>query len=485
MISLSLLLLILPLVFSVITGFLSGKNARASAMAGALINLVVAGYAFTQFEANTSYQFAFLSDWIPSIGAKFHIGIDGINLLLILLTNLLLPVIIYTVKHEDSNRSGLYYCLILFMQFALLGVFMALDALLYYIFWELALIPIYLILLGFSSQPDFKTFVKFFIYTLAGSLFMFIAILYVYIKAPGGNFSIDNFYNNHLSEQEQIWVFLGFFIAYAIKIPIIPFHTWQPDTYTKASTPGTMLLSGVMLKMGTFSLLRWLLPVAPLALATVTPVVIILCIIGIVYGSIIAIRQKNIKTLFAYSSLAHVGLISAGVFALNADGFNGALIQMFNHGIIIVGLFLIAEIIYTRTETYHISELGGIRNEAPTLAFTFLIIILASVALPLTNGFVGEFLLLNGVFQYNQWMAVVGGTTVILSATYMLRMYQRTMLGLDRDYTKTILDLSYVEKIMVLGLVLIIIVTGIWPSILLDPIKPAVENLLNIIKIVQ
>ncbi|HMW75179.1 MAG TPA: NADH-quinone oxidoreductase subunit M, partial [Saprospiraceae bacterium] len=345
--------------------------------------------------------------------------------------------------------------------------------------------PIYLILLGFSSQPDFKTFVKFFIYTLAGSLFMFIAILYVYIKAPGGNFSIDNFYNNHLSEQEQVWVFLGFFIAYAIKIPIIPFHTWQPDTYTKASTPGTMLLSGVMLKMGTFSLLRWLLPVAPLALATVTPVVIILCIIGIVYGSIIAIRQKNIKTLFAYSSLAHVGLISAGVFALNADGFNGALIQMFNHGIIIVGLFLIAEIIYTRTETYHISELGGIRNEAPTLAFTFLIIILASVALPLTNGFVGEFLLLNGVFQYNQWMAVVGGTTVILSATYMLRMYQRTMLGLDRDYTKTILDLGTVEKIMVLGLVLIIIVTGIWPSILLDPIKPAVENLLNIIKIVQ
>lgn len=485
MISLSLLLLIIPLVFSVITGMLGGKNSRASAMVGALINLVVSVYVFTQFQTTTEYQFAFLSDWIPAIGAKFHIGIDGINLLLILLTNVLMPVIIYTVRHDENNRPGLYYGLILFMQFALLGVFMSLDALLYYIFWELALIPIYLILLAFSSQPDFKTFVKFFIYTLAGSLFMFIAILYVYIKAPGGNFSLDNFYNNHLSEQEQIWVFLAFFAAYAIKIPIIPFHTWQPDTYTKASTPGTMLLSGVMLKMGTFSLLRWLLPLTPLALATVTPYVLFLCIAGIIYGSIIAITQKNIKTLFAYSSLAHVGLISAGVFVLNADGFNGALMQMFNHGIIIVGLFLIAEIVYKRTETYHISELGGIRNEAPVLAFSFLVIILASVALPLTNGFVGEFLLLNGVFQYNKWMAIAGGTTVILSATYMLRMYQRTMLGVDHNYTKTFTDLDAFEKFTILALILVIVATGIWPSILLDPIKPSVENLLSIIKIVQ
>lgn len=485
MISLSLLLLLIPLIFSVFTGFLSGQNARISAMLGSLVSLGISIFVFTQFKSNSDYQFPFLVDWIPSIGAKFHLGIDGINILLVLLTNILIPIIIFTVKPNENNKPGLYYALILFMQAALLGVFMALDALLYYLFWELALIPIYIIMLLFSGQTNYKTVVKFFIYTLAGSLFMFVAILYVYIKAPGANFSLDNFYNNHLSQNDQIWVFIGFFIAYAIKIPIIPFHTWQPQTYTEAPTPGTMLLSGIMLKMGTFSLLRWLLPVAPLAIATMTPYILGLSIAGVIYGSIIALMQKNLKTLLAYSSLAHVGLISAGVFALNADGFNGALLQMFNHGIIIVGLFLVVEIIFNRTETYQISELGGIRNNAPTLAFMFLIILLASVAMPLTNGFVGEFLLLNGIFQYNGWAGLAGGSTVILGAAYMLKMYQNTILGVDHKYNKTITDLALGEKLFLFPLIIVILVIGIWPAILLDPIKPSVENLLNIIKIVK
>jgi NADH-quinone oxidoreductase subunit M len=213
MISLSLLLLLIPLIFSVFTGFLSGQNARISAMLGSLVSLGISIFVFTQFKSNSDYQFPFLVDWIPSIGAKFHLGIDGINILLVLLTNILIPVIIFTVKPNENNKLGLYYALILFMQAALLGVFMALDALLYYLFWELALIPIYIIMLLFSGQTNYKTVVKFFIYTLAGSLFMFVAILYVYIKAPGANFSLDNFYNNHLSKNDQIWVFIGFFYS--------------------------------------------------------------------------------------------------------------------------------------------------------------------------------------------------------------------------------------------------------------------------------
>ncbi len=485
MISLSLVLLLIPLIFSVISGFLPGVSSRVSAMCGALLNLLVSIYIFTQFKTSSDYQFSFLSDWIPSIGAKFHIGIDGINLLLILLTNLLIPVIIFTVKTDETNRPGLFYALIMFMQAALLGVFLSLDVLLYYLFWELALIPIYIIILLWSGQGGYKTVVKFFIYTLAGSLFMFASILYVYLKAPGGNFSLDNFYNNHLSQPEQIWIFLGFFLAYAIKIPIIPFHTWQPDTYTQAPTPGTMLLSGIMLKMGTFSLLRWLLPIAPLAISTLNPYIMALCVGGVVYGSVIALMQKNLKTLLAYSSLAHVGLISAGVFALNADGFNGALLQMFNHGVIIVGLFFIVEIIHNKTNTYFISEMGGLRNNAPTMAFLFLIILLASVAMPLTNGFIGEFLLLNGIFQYNVAASIIGSSTVILGAAYMLKMYQRTMLGADYSYSKTITDLNFGEKVFLFPLIAIILVIGLFPSILLDPIKPSVENLLNIIKIVK
>jgi NADH-quinone oxidoreductase subunit M len=280
-------------------------------------------------------------------------------------------------------------------------------------------------------------------------------------------------------------VFLGFFAAYAIKIPIIPFHSWQPETYTNAPTPGTMLLSGIMLKMGTFSLLRWLLPIAPLALPFVTPYVIGLCVAGVLYGSLIALSQKNIKTLLAYSSLAHVGLISAGVFSLNADGFNGALLQMFNHGVIIVGLFYVVEIIYNRTDTYHIPDLGGLRNNAPTLAFFFLILVLASVAMPVTNGFVGEFLLLNGIFQYKLWACLIACTTVILGAAYMLKMYQRVMLGSDHQYLKIINDITLEEKFVLLPLAAIILLIGIWPDLLLAPIKPSVEHLLSIIKIVK
>jgi NADH-quinone oxidoreductase subunit M len=480
----SLALIVIPFVFALVVAFCNNNTARIIAIIGSLINLLVTIYAFSQFEKTTDYQFAFLADWIPSIGAKFHIGMDGINILLILLTNILSPIIIIStdIKH---NKPSLLYGLILFMQCALLGVFLSLDVLLYYLFWELALLPVYLIILLWGSENRYKTVVKFFIYTLAGSLLMLASILYVYLKSPGGNFSIDNFYNNHLSALEQKWVFIGFFAAFAIKIPIIPFHTWQASTYTEAPTSGTMLLAGIMLKMGTYSLLRWLLPITPLALSSMMPYAIGLAVAGIIIGSVIALTQNHFKTLLAYSSLAHVGLISAGIFALNMDGIKGGLLQMFNHGIIVVGLFYIAEIINKRTSTYQLSEMGGIRTHAPQLATYFLLLVLASVALPLTNGFIGEFLLLNAVFQYNMYLSILAGLTIILGAAYMFRLYQKTMLGLDYQYQRIIPDLSITEKIVLIPLTVIIIYIGIFPGYLLDVINPSVEKLLSIIKIVN
>ena len=477
----SLALIIIPLVFAFVAALCNASMARMVAIFSSLCSLVVAVIALCQFQKTADYQFEFVTEWIPSIGAQFHLGIDGISILLVLLTNILAPIILISTDTKYKRQSFLFG-LILFMQAALVGVFLSLDVLLYYLFWELALLPIYLIILMWGGDNRYKTVVKFFIYTLAGSLLMLASILYVYLKSPGVNFTIDNFYNNGLSVAEQRWVFLGFFAAFAIKIPIVPFHTWQAATYTEAPTSGTMLLSGIMLKMGTYSVLRWLLPVTPLALPIMTPYIIVLCVAGVILGSLIALNQKHFKTLLAYSSLAHVGLISAGMFALNMDGIKGSLIQMFNHGIIVVGLFYIAEIVYRRTNTYQITELGGIRLHAPHLASMFMVLLLGSVALPLTNGFVGEFLLLNGIFQYNMWLSAFAGLTIILGAAYMLRLYQRTMLGLDHRYQIIIPDLSGTEKLVLIPLVVIVIYLGIFPGYFLDIISPSVEKLLSVIK---
>src|SRR5688500_11467856 len=257
-------------------------------------------------------------------------------------------------------------------------------------------------------------------------LFVFIML---YWFNPCQSFDIRELYDNNIGASDQSWLFWMFFLAFAIKIPIVPFHTWQADTYRESPTQGTMLLSGIMLKMGIYSLLRWMLPILPLGVAKWGPLAIVLCVVGIVYASIIAIRQKNIKDLFAYSSVAHVGLISAGIFAINLYGFEGSVVQMLAHGVNVVGLFYCADIILNRTNTLTIDNLGGIRNHAPVFATMFMVIVLGSVALPLTNGFIGEFLLLYGVYEYNTWLAVFAGLTIILGAVYMLRMYKKVMLG--------------------------------------------------------
>jgi NADH-quinone oxidoreductase subunit M len=343
------------------------------------------------------------------------------------------------------------------------------------------LIPIYFIALLWGNdtfEVRKKTVFKFFIYTFAGSLFMLVGFIYLYQKA--GSFMLYDLYNVNLSSKEQYWIFLAFFIAYAIKIPIFPFHTWQASTYEKAPTIGTMLLSGIMLKMGLYSIIRWQLPITSDAARELMPTILVLCIIGVIYGSIVALKQVNIKRFLAYSSLAHVGLIAAGAYTLTADGLRGAVLQMIAHGLVIVGLFFAAEILYKRYNTRLINEMGGIRQQAPKFASAFMILVFASIGLPGTFSFIGEFNLLYGLSQINLWYALFGGTTIILGAFYMLRMYQKTMLG--ETNTKPFADIDKTERI-VLGVIVIgVIFLGIYPKPLTDLITPSLVEIVSYIK---
>jgi NADH-quinone oxidoreductase subunit M len=364
------------------------------------------------------------------------------------------------------------------MTFAMAGTFLASDGLLYYIFWELSLIPIYFIALIWGNgdaEERKKAVMKFFIYTLAGSLFMLVAFIYLYQKA--GSFLISDLTQLKLSSTEQFWIFLAFFLAYAIKIPLIPFHTWQAEVYQKAPTVGTMLLSGIMLKMGLYSVIRWQLPIAPLAAKELMSLSIGLGIVGVIYGSIVALRQKDLKKLLAYSSLAHVGLIAAGSYTLTLDGFRGAVLQMIAHGFVVVGLFLVAEIIFRRYETRNISEMGGIRAQSPKFTSMFMLLVLASVALPSTFNFVGEFTVLYSLSQVNIWFALLGGTTIILGAYYMLKMFQHVMLG--ETNAKIFKDVTFNEGLSLVLIIAVLFFFGMYPKPIIDLITPSLENILT------
>jgi NADH-quinone oxidoreductase subunit M len=421
-----------------------------------------------------------LLQWIAKPNIHFALNADGLSLAMVLLTTALTPIIIFSSFENEFQNAKAIYGLILFMAFAMVGTFLAGDGFLYYIFWELALIPIYFIaLIWGNGDPEErkKAVLKFFIYTLAGSLFMLVAFVYLYQKAE--SFLIEDFYKLDLSANEQTWIFLAFFLAYAIKIPLIPFHTWQAKVYQKAPSLGTMLLSGIMLKMGLYSVIRWQLPIAPLAAQTFMPILLGLGIAGVIYGSIVALRQKDLKKLLAYSSLAHVGLIAAGTYTLTLDGLSGAVLQMIAHGFVIVGLFFATEIIYRRLETRTISEMGGIRSQAPKFTSMFMILVLASVALPGTFNFVGEFTVLYSLSQINVWYAVLGGTTIILGAYYMLRMFQHVMLG--EKNTKIFKEITLNEGIVLVVIIGFLLFFGLYPKPIVEFIKPSLEVVLNVV----
>ena len=427
---------------------------------------------------NLGENISFINQWITQPNISFALKADGLSMAMLLLTTVLTPIIIFSSFGNDYKNSKSFYALILFMSFAMAGTFLASDGLLYYIFWELSLIPIYFIALiwGNGDAEELKkAVVKFFIYTLAGSLFMLVAFVYMYQKA--GSFLLEDLYKLNLTATEQLWIFLAFFLAYAIKIPLIPFHTWQANVYQKAPTVGTMLLSGIMLKMGLYSVIRWQLPLAPLAAKEYMYIFIGLGIAGVIYGSIVALRQKDLKKLLAYSSLAHVGLIAAGTYTLTLDGLRGAVLQMIAHGFVVVGLFYVAEIIFRRYETRVIAEMGGIRAQTPKFTSMFLILVLASVALPSTFNFVGEFTVLYSLSQINVWFAILGGTTIILGAYYMLKMFQHAMLG--ETNTKIFADVTFNEGASLVIIIAVLFFFGMYPKPIIDLITPSLQEILT------
>ncbi len=478
-------LLFFPLVIGILLFFLKGENVKKIALGASFVQLVLGVTAFVQFDKKQVVaQYVTNIPWIKGMGISFHIGMDGISLILVLLTILLMPFIILVANRNTYKNPSTLYALMMLMQFGLIGVFTSQDAFLFYIFWEIALLPIYFIALLWGGADRIRITFKFFIYTLAGSLLMLAALIYLYLQTPlPHNFSLQALYDLQLTEGTQNWVFWMLFFAFAIKMPIFPFHSWLADTYTDAPTPGTMLLSGVMSKMGVYGALKILLPIVPMGVNDNAHIAITLAVIGVIYASLLAMFQKDYKRLIAYSSAAHVGLIAAGVFSMTYNGISGAVVQMFAHGISAVGLFYVVDILVNRTNTRQLKELGGIRTVAPVYATSFMIIMMASIALPLTSGFIGEFLLLVGVFEYNGWLAGFAGLSTILGAVYMLKSYQVSILGDKSSVSDNFFDLVWQEKVILFPLIVLIFVMGVYPKPLLEVITPAVKNLFTIMEV--
>ena len=483
------LLIVVPLIASLLVFFTKGKASRNLALGLSIVEFALSLAVFFQYKHNPMSKDLVLNcSWVESMGIHFAVSADALSILMILLTTFLVPLIILSSFNTNYEKPHSFYSLILLMQMALIGVFTANDGFLFYVFWELALIPIYFICLVWGGENRGRITFKFFVYTLLGSLFMLVGLIYLYshtgYETGIKSWAIGDLYaaGKAMSASQQSFVFWAIFIAFGIKMPVFPFHTWQPDTYVTAPTQGTMLLSGIMLKMGTFGLIKWLMPVTPLALEQWGGFVIGLSVFGIIYASCIAIVQKDYKRLIAYSSIAHVGLIAAGILAANQQGIQGAMMQMLAHGVNVVGLFLIADILMRHTGTRDLDKLGGIRSMNGNFAVLFLVVLLGSVALPLTNGFVGEFLLINGVFQYGAWVAAFAGLTVILGAVYMLRSYQAIMLGERRDSAIAFGSLVSTDKLVLYIICIAIIAFGVYPKPLNDLAEEGTKAILTYIK---
>ncbi|MFO7577053.1 MAG: NADH-quinone oxidoreductase subunit M [Pelovirga sp.] len=417
---------------------------------------------------------------------NYNVGVDGISLWLIMLTTFIMPIAILSTWNAVKKSTKGFMAMLLLLETGMLGAFISLDLFLFYIFWELMLIPMYFLIGIWGGSNRIYAAVKFFIYTAVGSLLMLVGIIFVYYfavqtGAPVSGFGIHEFYQLNLPYNAQFWLFLAFGFSFAIKVPMFPLHTWLPDAHTEAPTAGSVILAAVLLKMGTYGYVRFAMPLFPEALPTFIPYLAFLSVVGIIYGSLVAMMQEDVKKLVAYSSVAHLGFVMLGIFALNMQGMAGGMIQMINHGISTGALFLIVGFLYERRHTRLISEFGGLAGKMPIFATIFLIITFSSIGLPGTNGFVGEFLALMGAFESDlRWFAVFATTGVILAAVYMLWVYQRIMFGkVTNPANEDIKDLSAREIVIMLPLLLFVFWIGIYPNTFFDKMNPALEQLLD------
>jgi len=440
---------------------------------------------FFRFDASGSgFQFEEKVSWVPRLGISYHLGVDGISLLMVMLTTFLTPIVILSSWTAIKKRVKEYMIVFLMLETGMLGVFTALDLFLFYIFWEGMLIPMYFIIGVWGGPRRIYAAIKFFLYTMFGGVLMLVAILTLYFmhKAQFGFYSFDYAELNNLllSSKAQFWLFLAFALAFAIKVPMFPFHTWLPDAHVEAPTGGSVILAGILLKMGTYGFLRFCLPLFPNASHQFIGLISILAVIGIIYGALVSWVQPDLKKLVAFSSVSHLGFVMLGIFAFNAIAVQGSIIQMVNHGLSTGALFLLVGMIYERRHTRMIADFGGLARQIPVFVTFFMIITLSSIGLPGLNGFVGEFLILLGTFKAHKIYAIFGATGVIFAAVYMLTMFQRVNFGkLDKPENKELKDLNWREIAVLVPIVIFCFWIGIYSKTFLSKTEASVVKLLD------
>jgi NADH-quinone oxidoreductase subunit M len=434
--------------------------------------------------ASGNFQFVERHAWIPAFGIEYFVGVDGISLLLLVLTGFLTPLALLGSWESVHKQTKTFCIFVLLLESAMMGVFISLDLFLFYIFWDAMLVPMYFLIGIWGYERRIYAAIKFILYTMAGSVLMLLAILglaYLHYTATGAySFDLLKLYDMQVPMHTQFWFFLAFALAFAIKVPLFPFHTWLPDAHVEAPTAGSVILAGVMLKMGTYGLVRFAFPLFPEAAQFFAPWLALLAVIGIVYGALVAMVQPDMKKLVAYSSVSHLGFVVLGIAAMNTQGVSGAVYQMLSHGVSTGGLFLIVGMLSDRRHTRQIAEYGGLKKVTPRLVAAFLLVTLASIGLPGLSGFVGEFLILLGAFRWDPRFAAFAATGVILSATYMLWMFQRVNYGpVTNEKNASLADLQSREWLVIVPIIAVAILMGVVPNLFLRPIEPSVERILN------
>ncbi len=481
------IVLFFPLVGAIIIGLMKRSEAeliKRFALVWTILTFVLSlGFVLNFRYADPGFQFYEQVPWIPQLGISYQVGLDGISLLLIILTTGLMPLAVLSSFKAITERVKEYYIFMLLLETGMLGVFVSLDLFLFYVFWEVTLVPMYFLIGIWGGKRRVYASVKFFLYTMAGSLLMLLAILFLGIN--GGSFSLPELLRNNswlaqAGPTVEMLLFLGFGIAFAIKVPMWPFHSWLPDAHVEAPTAGSVILAGVLLKMGTYGFLRFNLPLFPNASREAAPFIAVLAIIGIIYGAIVSFAQTDVKKLVAYSSVSHLGFVMRGIFALTAQGIQGALLQMINHGISTGALFLLVGFIYERRHTREMNEFGGLWKIVPIYGSIMLIVALSSMGLPGLNGFVGEFTILLGTWASNPWWAAFAALGVILAAIYILTMFQKMFMGeTHNDENKHLIDLSRRELWVIVPLLVFIFIIGIFPQPFFNTMTASVNALLQ------
>ena len=484
------ILIVLPLVGAVILAFVPRGNdnvTRWIALLTVLVEFALSVALFLGFRSTADAQFVERVAWIPQLGISYYVGVDGLSLLLVVLTTFLMVIAVGGSWAGIADRVKEYHIVFLILEAAIVGVFVSLDLFLFYVFWEFTLIPMALLIGIWGHGRRIYAAIKFILFTMFGSTLMLVAILVLVFNHRDVTgvltFALPEILKTPVPLGLQGILFAAFALAFAIKVPMFPFHTWLPDAHVEAPTAGSVILAGVLLKMGTYGFIRFNLPLFPETAHAFAPLLIVLALIGIIYGAIVSVVQRDIKSLVAFSSVSHLGYVMLGLFAFNVQGMTGGILQMVNHGLSTGALFLLVGMLYERRHTRLIADFGGVAKVMPVFAAFFLLVMFSSVGLPGLNGFVGEFLILVGAFQANMWYAVFAATGVVLSAIYLLWMYQRVMTGeVDKPENAALKDLTVREIALLVALVVFIVWIGVYPRTFIDPIQASVTNLLSIVK---